>query len=68
MNGEQLLKLSNDLVLSIVNMKLRDHYKNLDDLCDDLDLCVNDLKTKMHTIGYVYNQNTNQFISTIANQ
>ena len=33
-----LLKMDVNLLVSIVNTKLRDHYSSLDELCDDLDL------------------------------
>ena len=56
--------LPNDamLCLSVVNTKLRDHYANLDALCEDLAVEKEDLITKMNTIDYVYDEKTNQFV------
>jgi hypothetical protein len=51
------------MLLSIVNLKLRDYYKNLEDLCDDLNWNKKELQDKLLAIGYIYNENTNQFVS-----
>ena len=50
------------MLLGVINTKLRDHYPNLDQLCDDLHLDKNDLMTKLKSIDYEYNPETNQFI------
>ncbi len=56
--------LPNDpiILLSFINTKLRDHYKSLDALCDDLNADANKIKAKLATIGYVYNPGLNKFI------
>lgn len=51
-----------NILLSVVNCKLRDTGKSLDIVCDDLDLCENELKELLASIGYSYNQNLNQFV------
>lgn len=56
--------LPNDpmLCLSVVNTKLRDHYKNLDLLCEDLNIDRDTLISKLEAIDYEYNQTRNQFV------
>lgn len=58
------MNLPNDpiLLLSTVNMKLRDYYKDLDDMCDDMNVDRNGLIDKLSSIGYEYDPDTNQFI------
>lgn len=56
--------LPNDamLCLSVVNTKLRDCYKNLDALCEDMDVAKEELIMKLKTIDYEYDETTNQFV------
>ncbi len=49
------------MLLSFVNMKLRDDYASLDDLCDDLDLDRADLEARLASIGAVYDPEHNCF-------
>ena len=49
------------MLLSFVNMKLRDDYASLDDLCDDLDLDRADLEERLASIGAVYDPEHNCF-------
>lgn len=55
--------MSNEILLSIINMKLRDHYSSLDDLCDDLDYSIDLVNEKLNSIGYYYDTDLNQFKS-----
>ena len=59
-----MMKLPEDpvMLLSFVNMKLRDQYASLDDLCDDLNLLSVDLEEKLGEIGYFYNAKENRFV------
>ena len=50
------------MLLSYVNLKLRDFYSNLDDLCADEDVEKQALLDKLSAIGYVYNESRNQFV------
>ena len=43
------------MLLSFVNMKLRDQYASLDDLCDDLNVLSVELEEKLGEIGFFYN-------------
>ena len=56
--------LPNDpiLLLSVVNMKLRDFYKDLDMLCQDLNVNKGELIEKLADIDYEYDEVTNQFV------
>ena len=56
--------LPNDpmLCLSVVNTKLRDHYKDLDSLCEDLNIEKQTLVDKLLLIDYEYDSIKNQFI------
>lgn len=49
------------ILLSVVNLKLRDQYDSLESLCEDLDWNEEDIKLILKTIGYGYDPNTNQF-------
>lgn len=50
-----------NILLSIINMKLRDSYSSLDRLCDDMDISEDLLKERLKTIDYHYCSDTNQF-------
>lgn len=56
--------LPNDpiLLLSVVNMKLRDFYKDLDTLCQEMSVDKLKLIDKLADIDYEYDAKTNQFV------
>ena len=56
--------LPNDpiLLLSVINTKLRDFYKDLDTLCLEMSLDKEVLTEKLADIDYEYDANTNQFV------
>lgn len=56
--------LPNDpmLCLSVVNTKLRDYYKDLDGLCQDLGIDKDTLVDKLKLIDYEYDFEKNQFV------
>ena len=58
------MALPNDpiMLLSIVNLKLRDFYPTLDALCDDLDEDKTALCAKLAAAGYAYDPARNQFV------
>ncbi len=51
-----------EMLLCIINTKLRDFYSSLDELCDDLDYNKNFINEKLNSINYFYNKEFNQFI------
>lgn len=61
MDKDSLLKMDSNILLSIINMKLRDFYSSLESLCLDIDLKEEELKEKLSSIGYEYNKEQNQF-------
>lgn len=50
------------MLLSFLNLKLRDFYKNLEDCCDDLDISREEVVAKLAGIGYQYDEERNQFV------
>lgn len=49
------------MLLSFMNMKLRDQYETLDLLCEDLDINKDDILEKLEKINYFYDETQNQF-------
>lgn len=50
------------MLLSYLNMKLRDFYADLPALCEDLDVSEAEIEEKLAAIGYVYDADRNQFV------
>lgn len=50
------------MLLSAVNMKLRDRYHSLEDLCEDLDVSREEICDKLSAIEYHYDASRNQFV------
>lgn len=50
------------MLLSFVNLKLRDFYGSLEALCEDLDLEEEELVKKLQSIDYHYDKEKNQFV------
>ncbi len=50
------------MLLSFMNLKLRDYYKNLDELCDDLQLSREEVEASLSSIDYRYSEERNQFV------
>ena len=50
------------MLLSFVNLKLRDFYSNLEAMCEDLDIDKDTLIQKLAAIDYHYNEERNQFV------
>lgn len=49
------------MLLSFINMKLRDEYNSFDSLCDNLDVDRDEIVSKLGAVGYRYNKDNNQF-------
>jgi len=49
------------MLLSFVNMKLRDTYASLDALCEDMDVSQEEIKAKLALVGYEYDEEMNRF-------
>ena len=50
------------MLLSFVNLKLRDYYSSLEALCEDLDVAQEEIMEKLHGIDYHYDREKNQFV------
>lgn len=49
------------MLLSFVNLKLRDYYSSLDHMCEDLDIDKQELASRLASIDYHYDEEKNQF-------
>lgn len=49
------------MLYSAVNMKLRDFYGSLDELCDDLGIDRKELEDKLKQAGFEYDAKMNKF-------
>ena len=51
-----------NILVSLINCKLRDSNKSLESVCDELDLRVDDVKKILESINYYYNDDIKQFV------
>lgn len=49
------------MLMSYINMQLRDNFDSLDALCEDFDVDKQEICEILGTIGFKYNEDTNQF-------
>lgn len=63
MNREQLMAMDPNIMLSLVNMKLRDEFGSLHDFCYEFDIEEEFILSKLLKIGYKYVEEINQFKS-----
>ena len=49
------------VLMSWANMKLRDYYKSLDELCEDLEIDRKELEERLKNAGFEYNEDQNKF-------
>lgn len=49
------------MLLSVVNMKLRDQYASLDELCEDLQVDRHALETQLAAAGFEYLETHKRF-------
>lgn len=58
-----IMSIPNDpmMLLSFVNLKLRDFYSSLDIMCADMNLNKNDIVAKLASIDYEYDEALNRF-------
>ena len=50
------------ILLSFVNLKLRDFYSSLDDMCQAMNLDKSELEKKLGNIDYTYDKGCHQFV------
>lgn len=51
-----------NMLLSFVNLKLRDYYSDFEAMCDDMDVSSADIEEKLNGAGYFYDRQRNQFV------
>ena len=49
------------MLMSVINMKLRDFYPSLDELCEDMEIDRNELEDTLKKCGFEYNPAQNKF-------
>lgn len=49
------------ILFSFVNMKLRDCYSSLDELCEDMNVKKENLLDTLKAVGFEYDQSQNRF-------
>lgn len=56
--------LPNDpvMLLSFINLKLRDFYPSLSALCEELEVTPEEITEKLAAVGYHYDEAQNRFI------
>ncbi|MCI6007519.1 DUF4250 domain-containing protein [Oscillospiraceae bacterium LCP25S3_E10] len=50
------------ILLSYINTQLRDFYPSLEELAKSLDVSEQEIKDKLATINYTYDEGKNQFV------
>lgn len=57
------MELPKDLMMlfSVINMKLRDCYSSLDELCDDLQVDKEEIINDLKSVGFEYSSEHNKF-------
>ena len=49
------------MLFSVINMKLRDCYSSLDELCDDMNVSKEDIINQLKNVGFEYSVEHNKF-------
>ena len=49
------------MLFSVINMKLRDYYRSLDELCEDMNINKEELIQKLAAFGFEYSEENNKF-------
>lgn len=58
-----MMELPNDpmMLFSVINLKLRDCYLSLDELCDDLNVSKDEIINRLKAVGFEYSEEHNKF-------
>lgn len=51
-----------NMLYSFINLKLRDEYDSLNELCSSLDISLEELLNALNSAGFRYDEELNQFI------
>ena len=49
------------ILFSFINTNLRDNYKSLDELCEDIHVNKKNIVEELESVGFEYNPNQNKF-------
>jgi biotin operon repressor len=49
------------MLFSVINMKLRDCYSSLDELCEEMSVSKEDIVNQLKTVGFEYSAEHNKF-------
>ena len=49
------------MLFSVINMKLRDVYSSLDELCEDMNVDKEEIICKLSALGFEYSPENNKF-------
>ncbi len=49
------------MLFSVINMKLRDCYSSLDELCEDMNVDREDIVGRLKNVGFEYSAEYNKF-------
>ena len=60
-NDMQNLPQDPMMLFSVINMKLRDYYRSLDELCEDMGIDKQELIEKLAAFGFEYSEENNKF-------
>ncbi len=62
-NCKKNMELPEDpmILYSFINMKLRDYYSSLDELCEDMQIDKTSLLQKLLAVGFEYSEEYNKF-------
>lgn len=50
------------MLMSVINMKLRDFYPSIEDLCEDMDIDRQDLESILNKAGFEYSKEHNRYM------
>lgn len=58
-----MIPTDDNILLSYVNMKLRDECSSLDDFCEEEDVSESEIEERLGASGYAYSADKNAFIA-----
>lgn len=61
MDRESIISMDPNILVSVINMKLRDYYSSLDNFCEDINIERTLIINKLEKAGYEYIETQNQF-------
>lgn len=64
MSEDAIKSMDPNILVSLINMKLRDFYDSLENFCLENDVSKNLICERLKQIGYSYNGELNQFRTT----